>query len=689
MNPPATRRDCFRWLAGATLGTCFVFAPPSRRWRAKLAQAEGRHLSRAASPGVSGLSVCLVPPAARRREPPPWRAAVHRIGPAPPWRASAVGGERMRLAELGLSMRDVDLGSIDAESDHKLDEYFVTTPYVTSALGGRQTLFLGRKGSGKSALFGQLPRLMATDEAPTVVVSLTPDQYAWALLREYQEQGIGSEQAHTNAWKFTLGIEIAARLVALDQKWGDEAAPSVTALRKFLTENYGTTPPGLQKTAASMVKGLKQVNLSAFGFGVGLQKEVNDQPVTPAVVRALLDLLSAPLAEARVLVALDRLDDSWDGSDAARSLLIGLLIASKDLNDKFGWRSNGPGVRIVVFLRSDIYDVLRFDENDKHRPTEEHILWTVDALKDMLQRRLPPGATVDELFDPGDMRGSISPFTYITKRTFLRPREVLQFVGECLRQAGDDAVEIKKDDVRKAEERYSGWKVKDLKQEYAKAFPEFDALLECLRQERHRYDSIIDLELLLESKKPQLVKTYGARRLAETLFDCSVLGVRLGDAGSTRFKSDDSDLAFPSSGAVYVHQSLHRGLKIREARTAAEESNTEGGTVQDRVTIELLGLMMAALPVQDLTFLGLSPTPVDVFRNETFTDCADALGIALVINEEGDHNNLARPNTLSRQRLVGDEAGYARVRASMLAVLSTHSLSVSDYEAGERLAKRR
>ena len=245
----------------------------------------------------------------------------------------------MRLSDLRMRLRDVDLGGIDAESDRNLDEYFVTTPYVDSALIGRRTLFLRRKGSGKSALFGQLPRLLADgDEEEVVVVLLTPDQYAWANLKEYQEQGILSEQAHTNVWKLTLAIEIAARLATLDRAWNGPAATAIGSLRTFLAENFGAMQPGLQRTAASIVKGLTQFNLSAFGFGVGIERGgEKEQPITPAVVNSLLELLAAPLEAQRVLVALDRLDDSWDGSDASRSLLVGLLKATKELNDRFGW----------------------------------------------------------------------------------------------------------------------------------------------------------------------------------------------------------------------------------------------------------------------------------------------------------------------------------------------------------------
>jgi hypothetical protein len=595
----------------------------------------------------------------------------------------------MSLEKFGLRLRDIDLGSIDAESDHRLDEYFVRTPYVDSAVQGRHTLFLGRKGSGKSALFSQLPRLL--DAAATngqLVIPITPDQYAWARLRDYREQGILSEQAHTNVWKLTLLLEVAAQLATLDRQWSPSAQTAIDTLRGFLDTNYGSTKPGLRKTAASVLKGLKGFNFSAFGFGAGFEREMADQPITPTIVQSLFDVMAPAFKEHGILAALDRLDDSWDGSDEARSLLVGLLKASKEINDRHGWSAKRRGLRVLVFLRSDIYDTLQFDDKDKHRPLEQHITWSFLQLHELVTRRLPDGVEIADLFEAGDMRGSITPFSYIVRRTFLRPREVLQFLDECIQQAGPDAAQISKDNVREAEAKYSRWKVADLKQEYAKVFPGFDQLIECFRQQLHRYDTIPQLEALLETRAPDLVEQTGTRQLLELLVDSSVLGIRLADAGSTRFRSEDPELVLPSSGAVYVHQSLHRGLNIREARKVADDE-AMGGSLQDRATIELLSLMMRALPIQDLTFLELNPRPIDVLTNTSFQACAKSLGLALVVDASGTiTTTLKRPNTIARARFVNDSALFTQLRNSMSAVLSRLGISRTDYVAAERGAKR-
>ncbi|MFE5775317.1 P-loop ATPase, Sll1717 family [Brachybacterium sp. NPDC056505] len=475
-----------------------------------------------------------------------------------------------KLQKLGIRVGDLDFGSIDAESDRELSNYFINTPHVKYLYSGRRTQLIGRKGSGKSALFTQIPRI--TSDLPTspIAVLLTPNQYAWSTLKQYEEQGLSEEQAHANAWKFTLIVEIVGALLETRVDWTGEAKRAIGILRQFLKDNFGKVSPGFLKSATSIVSGLQSFNLSAFGFGIGASSDREQQVLTPAVLEELVSLLAPVLEQQPVIVALDKLDDSWDGSDRARSLMVGLVIAAKDLNDRLGSVSSGERLRVNVFLRSDIYDSLKFDEKDKHRQLEEWLLWTPDLLREMVDRRLPSDLSIDDVFEAGDMRGSITPFNYIVKRTFLRPREVIQFLDEAQRKAGDAAFEISKDDIRGAEERYSKWKVDDLRQEFAKAFPDFGRLLECLRQQVHRYDSISDLHDLIRERDPGLAEQYGTQALVERLFEYSVIGVRVSNQGSTKFKAEDSDLTLPSSGAAYIHQSLYRGLGITEARKSAD-----------------------------------------------------------------------------------------------------------------------
>ena len=171
----------------------------------------------------------------------------------------------MKLNSLGIDIQALDIGAADAESDIRLANYFVTTPQVRSALAFRRTHFLGRKGSGKSSLFGQLPRLAISQYPETRVVQLTPDQYAWGALKQYRELGLLPEQAHANAWKFTLAIEGAAALLDVDEQELDgDAREALRVLKTFVASNYGDQTISVYATASRLLKGLESFNLSAF-----------------------------------------------------------------------------------------------------------------------------------------------------------------------------------------------------------------------------------------------------------------------------------------------------------------------------------------------------------------------------------------------------------------------------------------
>jgi hypothetical protein len=467
------------------------------------------------------------------------------------------------LLAQGKTLSDVDLGSIDAESDRNLSEYFLKTQWALKAVSGRRTHVIGRKGSGKSAIFAQLATI---DENRRLVELITPDQYSWAALKGYKEDTLTTEQAYKNAWAYTLAAVVALTISGSDHKYSQKARDAFIPAHAFISDNYSGGKIG---PVTKRLSKLRAMNFQALGVGGGFEWDKEpDSKLAAAVAEKLMEAMQPALKEKGVLVGLDRLDDTWDGSENAKLLMAGLLRAVKELNDRYGPAKGAvDGLRVVPFIRADIYDDIHFDEKDKHHPLELRLLWTTDQLKDVVNRRLPEGASVDEILDPGDMRGSIKPFSYILKRTFMRPREVLQFLDQCIEVADEDAVYVSKDNIRDAEITYSRWKVEDLKQEYSKSDPTLSTLLECFRQGKSRYDSLQDVEDFIAREAPQLIEPgVTPRHLLERLFGYSVIGVQFAKQGSPRFKSEEPDLELPSHGRAYIHQSLHRGLSVTEAR---------------------------------------------------------------------------------------------------------------------------
>jgi hypothetical protein len=117
----------------------------------------------------------------------------------------------------------VDFGRFDAESDPNLLDYFVVTGTAREAAEGQQ-LVVGRKGSGKTALFRHLADRLSRDG---YVVDLDLAEYVFRVHRGLLEQGIGREFAYTSSWRLliltSMYLKVREDLSGSARKDGDRA----------------------------------------------------------------------------------------------------------------------------------------------------------------------------------------------------------------------------------------------------------------------------------------------------------------------------------------------------------------------------------------------------------------------------------------------------------------------------------
>jgi hypothetical protein len=99
-----------------------------------------------------------------------------------------------------MSIADVDFGRVDAEGETNLSEYFVDTGVLDSLKNGKKHFIIGRKGSGKTALF-----LLATEEKlGRSVLKLDFADYAWEVHKKIKESGLSAESSYVASWRFTF-----------------------------------------------------------------------------------------------------------------------------------------------------------------------------------------------------------------------------------------------------------------------------------------------------------------------------------------------------------------------------------------------------------------------------------------------------------------------------------------------------
>ncbi len=481
-----------------------------------------------------------------------------------------------------VALKELRLGSLAAESDTELFEYFLVTPVAETLVRERIGLVLGRKGSGKTALFRQTEELLSRQGLSDVrVLRLNMDDHAWAAFQDFKSLGLSEEHAATVSWQLALLLQIC---IAVAQEpsatWSRDAHADVQVLTQFVRDNFGEISPNLAKSSR-LIGQLGSLKVGAFGAGLEATFEsdaVQKRDLVPGLTDAISQRLVAPMHDTGWMVVLDQLDESWDGSEDKKSLLVGLLKAVKRINDDFGWRGEASevrGIRALAFLRTDIHESLRFDDKDKLRDTAIEINWSHDQLKSMLQERFG-SVQVDDIFDSktSQRKGRIpkGSFNYIASRTFMRPRDLLQFLIR-IKNAEPDAEKVTKRIVEANEADYSRDKLDDVRQEYRRGAPWVDLALDALKQGPNKFESRTELEARLESRidRDKLADSGmpSIRDLVEWLTEASILGAARRQIATETivFRCEGQSVSLEGDSTAWVHPSLFLGLNLSEPRT--------------------------------------------------------------------------------------------------------------------------
>lgn len=468
----------------------------------------------------------------------------------------------------------IDLGNDEAEQDTRLEEYFLRTPFYENAMNGSKTLVIGRKGSGKSAIFILIDKEIR--RTGNMVITITPDQYSWSALKDYKESGILPEQANTNAWRLTL---LSAIVWKLNEEKLIKEKSKLTSYFKYMNDAYipkkETWFLNLIEKGKSLLSGIKTQWVS-FDFG-----ETSSVSTPLRIVDETQALLQKEWPTGKIIrILIDRLDDSWDASPESIYTIIGLLKAANLINTAM----SGKAI-VSIFLRSDIYDNLFFDDQDKLRQYEELILWSQEDLKAVVAERvrvslnLPSGTSSAEiwsnLFSSKVYRSKASADKYIIDRTFKRPRDMISFVRFALEQTlKNQHSVIEPEDTRIAEEeKYSQSKFKDIVIENQKQFPYVKKLLDSLSGSLHQISSD-DLRERIASFIRQHQLKEDTISILRLLFVWGVIGIKKQGRAGVKHRGgahffyyyDDPSINPLAERTFFIHPALRHYLNISEKR---------------------------------------------------------------------------------------------------------------------------
>ena len=475
-------------------------------------------------------------------------------------------------------------GAIDADADQLLDTCFEDHEAYLDAKAHRKFLIIGRKGSGKTAIYRKVLKETRFD-----AFSFGHDfsDYPWQLHEKQADMGVPEEERFVQSWRYLVLMTLSKILLNQDhsQPWADSAQDVLAKLERFVVDTYSSRDPDI----AQIFSPARRLRFkSSFEISWPLKMTVGAEGVPMSDLPVIVQEVNRNLARAVVeslnlsfdyYVCFDQLDLGFDNSSGYKSRLIGLLLAAREINIKA--RQAGKRLSILVFLRDDIYQVLGFE--DKNKLTENYtsrIEWdtsrTSRTLKQLMEKRFAEVLAIPEqnawnlVFDEQEeMTSRQSKYQHMLDRTFLRPRDMIKFTNEVLEAfkksvPGDGTQErFNNRNVQEAREEYSAYLLRELDDEIPKHHPQYPTYIEILKSLESLQFTLKDFTEACEKRRKSLSPDIEPVAILAVLFEFSLVGYYApggGGFGGSQYIWRYKDVRSRFNEAALNYR-IHAGLK--------------------------------------------------------------------------------------------------------------------------------
>jgi hypothetical protein len=421
------------------------------------------------------------------------------------------------------------MGDFVAENDSKLvTEYFIETAAYLDALGGSsQTIFVGRKGTGKTATLLKLSSEIGRSVNNLVCVVKPAGYDVMSLVQGFHRLAgdAARESAMAAIWKYLLLSEVTAELARDYERRLNERLP-VTERSGQLWE-YADKFGWLETTFAER---LEHVASSGDDIGITVERVYKEQ------IGPLLTLIGESLGERRAIsVLIDNVDKAWT-RDAEfpllASFLLALLVASGELQALLRKRtSKRVDFATVVFIRSDIFEHVRRVAREPDKLPATPMKWDdPELLLRVIDERfraasLMPAEETWRRFFPEEIAG-VEPRKYVVSQILPRPRDVIVLVKSAIGWAvnrGHPKVTL--EDFAKAEQEYSAYAIDSVKVENLAIGAELDNILLQFMYGKSTVDSSALAGKLIAAG----VASVRHAEITDMLVASSILGREVGD----------------------------------------------------------------------------------------------------------------------------------------------------------------
>ena len=374
---------------------------------------------------------------------------------------------------LARDLRNLRFGDYVAENEEEnlIEQYFIQTAAYDDAVRGNQTVFVGRKGSGKTANLIKLKNELSKQRRNVVCV-IKPPPYQMErivdILKQYEHLDVKGYTIES-LWKFLLLTEIAntafnnlenslsSGIDVIEQRFYD----FVNRHKELICEDFSIRLESCIQNLEEVIDESKYDKNSSLPVAEVLHS---------GILRQLREELGTFLSKnQRVAILVDNLDTAWEPENdigVLSEILWSLLEVAQGLSmelQKQDSRRHSISISLAIFLRSDIFYKIRKVALEPDKINYSLLKWDdTELLCRVIEERflssfetdLDPDVLWEKYFCP--TVNGIPTKEYITEAILKRPRDIIYLVNAAVTTAinrGHTRIEEK--DIIEAEKQYS------------------------------------------------------------------------------------------------------------------------------------------------------------------------------------------------------------------------------------------
>lgn len=456
------------------------------------------------------------------------------------------------------------------EARQENSDLFYYVDEINQIMEGKKCYVIGRKGMGKTAIseyFYHISEPMVFSER------LSFKNFPFNYLYELNNNMYTPPNQYITIWKYMI-FNAVCKMMARNCDIDDQ-------LNSILTKLYSQEPiKSLSKLVPKWIN--KEFGVEILGCGGNIAGDISNPNDISWIEKA--DILENVIekyekGEAYYYILIDELDEDYHDfeNDSQRKtylqLLTGLFKAVQDITGYF--KDTDIKLRPVVFLRSDIYSLIRDSDKNKWSEFVITLSWNPERLKEMLCHRLSVSSNnvvskndvwkmlvpQEYVFMGNQGHNKMKTFDYITRSTQWRPRDYIHYILECSKLAlkNNEEVILSKT-IKQVDREFSEYLKREVIDEVFAVIPDIDDVFTVISQIRKQTFS-----------PKNFLETYGSvtgktqeegKAVLRQLFEHSVIGNQPSMRGQQIFKHQYPDTLFNFNENMVIHRGLYKALQI-------------------------------------------------------------------------------------------------------------------------------